>query len=137
MRPLICGTVRVRGVSLPVIDCRSWRVWHGEAECDRGLPLECEICPQRESREGNMTSPPIVGRGTAPSVPKPVLHNPPLTTPSSTDAPTTALRGLGDAVKAVTTALGFTRGCGGCMRRQETLNRLVPFPSKEERPPRT
>lgn len=36
------------------------------------------------------------------------------------------LRGLGDVVAAVTSAVGITP-CGGCKQRQEALNRAVPF----------
>jgi len=36
-------------------------------------------------------------------------------------------RGLGDTVKKVTDKLGIKQ-CGGCKKRQETLNRLVPYP---------
>lgn len=39
------------------------------------------------------------------------------------------MRGLGDAVKRVTDALHIPQ-CGGCKRRQATLNRLVPFGEK-------
>ena len=36
------------------------------------------------------------------------------------------LRGLGDVVAAVTSAVGI-RPCSGCKKRQEALNKLVPF----------
>ena len=36
------------------------------------------------------------------------------------------MRGLGDAVARMTTAVGI-KPCGGCKKRQELLNRLVPF----------
>jgi hypothetical protein len=36
------------------------------------------------------------------------------------------LRGLGDVVAAVTSAVGI-QPCGGCKKRQESLNKLVPF----------
>ena len=42
------------------------------------------------------------------------------------------MRGLGDAIARATTAVGI-RPCGGCKKRQEALNRLVPF--KENPPP--
>lgn len=38
----------------------------------------------------------------------------------------TPMRGLGDVVAAVTSAVGI-KTCGGCKKRQEALNRLVPF----------
>jgi len=34
--------------------------------------------------------------------------------------------GLGDTVSKILTKLGF-RKCGGCKKRQATLNRLVPY----------
>lgn len=41
------------------------------------------------------------------------------------------MRGLGDVVAAVTSAVGI-KPCGGCKRRQEALNGLVPFENKEQ-----
>lgn len=41
------------------------------------------------------------------------------------------MRGLGDVVAAATSAVGI-RPCAGCKKRQESLNRLVPF---GEQPP--
>jgi hypothetical protein len=38
------------------------------------------------------------------------------------------LRGLGDVVARVTSAVGI-KPCGGCKDRQEKLNKLVPFGS--------
>ena len=38
--------------------------------------------------------------------------------------------GLGDVVKAVTTAVGI-KPCTPCERRRQRLNQLVPFKSKE------
>ena len=37
-----------------------------------------------------------------------------------------ASRGLGDTIAKVTKAIGV-RPCGGCSKRQATLNRLVPY----------
>jgi hypothetical protein len=42
-------------------------------------------------------------------------------------------RGLGDVVAAATKAVGI-RQCGPCRKRQEALNRLVPF-ANENPPP--
>lgn len=42
------------------------------------------------------------------------------------DPPAMHLRGLGDVVSAVTKAVGI-RECGGCAKRREALNKLVPF----------
>ena len=38
------------------------------------------------------------------------------------------LRGLGDVVAAVTSAVGI-KPCGGCKKRQATLNKIMPFKS--------
>lgn len=40
------------------------------------------------------------------------------------------LKGLGDAIATVTEALGIEQ-CEGCKKRQETLNRLIPFGTRE------
>lgn len=45
--------------------------------------------------------------------------------------PNVPLRGLGDVVAAVTSAVGI-KPCGGCAKRQDTLNRAFPF--KQEAP---
>jgi hypothetical protein len=37
-----------------------------------------------------------------------------------------AMDGLGDVVAAATKAIGI-KPCGGCQRRREALNKLVPF----------
>ncbi len=42
----------------------------------------------------------------------------------------TPMRGLGDVVAAVTTAVGI-KPCGKCKERQAALNRLVPFAGAE------
>lgn len=36
------------------------------------------------------------------------------------------ITGLGDAIAAVTSAVGI-KPCGGCKKRQAALNKLVPF----------
>jgi len=46
-------------------------------------------------------------------------------TPEVTDAPA-KMRGLGDVVAAATKAVGI-KPCEPCRKRQEALNRLVPF----------
>lgn len=43
------------------------------------------------------------------------------------------MRGLGDVVAAVTTAVGI-KPCGGCKQRQAFLNRVVPFGNAEGSP---
>ena len=42
-------------------------------------------------------------------------------------------KGLGDTIKKVTDKLGIKQ-CGGCKKRQDALNRLVPYkkPDKKE-----
>jgi hypothetical protein len=36
------------------------------------------------------------------------------------------MRGLGDAIAKLTSAVGI-QPCGGCKKRQEMLNKIVPF----------
>ena len=45
--------------------------------------------------------------------------------------PQTTIRGLGDVVAAATAAVGI-KPCGGCKKRQELLNDLVPFNTPPE-----
>ena len=40
------------------------------------------------------------------------------------------LRGLGDVVAGITSAFGI-KPCGGCKKRQQKLNELVPFKTGE------
>lgn len=47
------------------------------------------------------------------------------------DSGNSGIRGLGDVVSAVTKSLGI-KECGGCAKRREALNKLVPF--KNENP---
>jgi hypothetical protein len=49
------------------------------------------------------------------------------------DAPANKLRGLGDVIAAATKAVGI-KPCEPCRKRQEALNRLVPFGSNEKPP---
>lgn len=44
------------------------------------------------------------------------------------------MRGLGDAVAKVTKTLGI-KECGGCTKRREALNKMVPFGNKDEPKP--
>jgi|13_taG_2_1085334.scaffolds.fasta_scaffold00278_3 hypothetical protein len=48
---------------------------------------------------------------------------------AKTSIPNPKSKGLGDTIKKVTNALGIKQ-CGGCKRRQDKLNRLIPY--KEE-----
>jgi hypothetical protein len=45
-------------------------------------------------------------------------------------------RGLGDTIAKVTRALGI-KECGGCKKRKEALNRLVPYSHEPRTPART
>lgn len=45
-----------------------------------------------------------------------------------------SMRGLGDAVARVTSAVGV-KPCGGCKKRQEALNKMVPFGTTDEPKP--
>lgn len=43
-----------------------------------------------------------------------------------------SMRGLGDVVAKVTTALGIPP-CGGCKQRQAFLNKVVPFGTRQSK----
>ena len=45
------------------------------------------------------------------------------------DPPQDRSRGLGDTIAKATKAVGI-KPCGGCRKRQEALNRLVPYGSR-------
>jgi len=47
---------------------------------------------------------------------------------------TAPMRGLGDAVARMTSAIGV-KPCGGCGKRREALNKLVPFNSGDNPKP--
>ena len=40
-------------------------------------------------------------------------------------------RGVGDVVKRATSAVGI-KPCGGCQKRREMLNRMMPFKDKDK-----
>jgi hypothetical protein len=46
--------------------------------------------------------------------------------PAPSEKPPRKSRGLGDTIAKITSALGV-KPCGGCKKRQEALNRLVPY----------
>jgi hypothetical protein len=48
-----------------------------------------------------------------------------------TQTPAKPMRGLGDAIARATSAVGI-KPCGGCKKRQEVLNDLVPFKTPPE-----
>jgi len=105
----------VNGKTIDGPDCLGWYVRGMTPCCRLGLDLAtCLGCDRREARNGNYTDPPIYVLDDAP---------PP--------APKPPMRGLGDVIARATTAVGI-RPCGGCKKRQEALNRLVPF---NEKPP--
>jgi len=110
------GNIRIGDTDIAILDCKSWRVLGDSPNCAKGLDLgQCASCESRETRGGNMASPPIRVRmpGDAPALPR---------------APKTPepMRGLGDAVARVTTAFGV-KPCMSCKQRQEMLNRMIPF----------
>lgn len=119
--------IRVGSVVLPVIDCTAWVVRDDAPVCRKELDLTaCKTCGARESRQGDYGG---LREGT--QTPPPPRVNPPVPAP----APSPRLRGLGDVVAAATSAVGI-KPCGGCKKRQEALNRLVPF-AEAETPPAT
>lgn len=40
------------------------------------------------------------------------------------------IRGMGDVIAAMTKAVGI-KPCGGCQKRRETLNRILPFKAEQ------
>jgi hypothetical protein len=96
---------------------------------------QCATCEMREPRNGDYHNPPLVLMTTPRMPPQPVGQP----TQQQQDG-STRLRGLGDVVAKVAAAVGIkpTKGCG-CKKRQEALNRLVPFgkqspPAESQRP---
>jgi len=131
------GTLNVSGISLPIMDCKSWRVAGTVPLCLKNLDVtKCATCEERETREGNIIDPPLfLGARPAPTAARAKL-----TTEMQPPAPGTVapprMRGLGDVVAAMTNAVGIkANSCGPCAKRREALNRLVPFGQKETSPP--
>jgi hypothetical protein len=129
------GTLNVSGISLPIMDCKSWRVAGTSPLCLKNLDVtKCATCEERETRDGNIMDPPLfLGPRLAPVRAQ-------LATEMQPPAPGTALpsrmRGLGDVVAAMTSVVGIKAGsCGPCARRREALNRMIPFGQKETSPP--
>jgi len=129
------GTLNVSGISLPIIDCKSWRVAGTSPFCTRNLDAtRCDTCEQRETRNGNIVDPPLF-LGARPAVARAKLTKEMQPPAPGTVAPP-RMRGLGDVVAAMTSAVGIKAGsCGPCAKRREALNRLVPFGQKETSPP--
>ena len=122
-------------VSLPIIDCKSWRVIHGKADCREGHDLAlCESCEFRVSRDGNMTDPPLLGRGSSPPRVTRSQTGSDQALPASSNPPRAKWRGVGDVIAAATNAVGI-KSCGGCKARQAKLNALLPFSGSDPTPP--
>jgi hypothetical protein len=121
---LIVGRVQIApSVSLPIVDCKAWRVQGGAAACARGLPLDCAACASRESRGGNLIDPPIMDAG---EIARLAAAMPAVAQVAPAQEDRERWRGLGDVIAAATRAVGV-KPCGACQRRREALNRLVPF----------
>lgn len=118
-----------RGIRLPIIDCKNWFVENGAASCSAAHDVnQCASCVHRVSRQGDWHNPPIVGRHARPVSPQ---YAEPTAQPKTlATAPSTRWRGLGDVVAAATKAVGI-KPCGGCQKRREALNRMVPFGTPE------
>jgi hypothetical protein len=125
--PLHVGHVRISPtVMLPIVDCRKWRVMHGAPECVLGRDVNgCAACEVRESREGNLREPPVLGTEPRPAA-APAFSLSAEAMPAEPQRQ--PWRGMGDVVASATKLVGI-QPCGGCQRRREALNRLMPFSS--------
>jgi hypothetical protein len=127
--PLHVGHVRISPtVMLPIVDCRKWRVVHGAPECVLGRDVNaCAACEVRESREGNLREPPVLGTEPRPAA-APAFSLSAEAMPAEPQRQ--PWRGMGDVVASATKLVGI-QPCGGCQRRREALNRLMPFGGTE------
>jgi hypothetical protein len=126
-RPIM-GHINLMGdtISLPIIDCTSYRIKEVTPQCDLGLDLAgCGSCERRVTRNGDLRRPPLF-IVTDVDQPAPAQITP--------EQPKQGFRGLGDVVAAATKAIGI-KPCQACGRRQAALNRLVPFGVPNENPP--
>lgn len=113
-----------------VTDCKSCQLQNFAPRCLRGLDMaKCATCEQREPRNGDYHHPPLV----MVSLPHAASELPKPSTPQPAPQPE-RMRGLGDAVAKVTKTLGI-KECGGCKKRREALNKMVPFGTKDEPKP--
>lgn len=110
----------VNGKAIEPVDCTRWVVRGMTPCCRMGLDVsKCSDCSEQEPRNGNWTNPPVYELPANTAQASPAV------------APAPRLRGLGDVVAKVTTAIGI-RPCGGCKKRQEQLNKAVPFGKPKE-----
>lgn len=109
---IYCGEVKVGELSINIVDCKSWSLYQMQPRCSQEHDVsQCESCSHRQTREGNLQDPPIFIDINASQVEKPLPKQ---------------IKGLGDAIEAVTKAVGI-KTCGGCAQRRDKLNALVPF----------
>lgn len=133
MSHLTGTSLTIGTLTLPVVDCQAWHVCGRSAACEKNLDVSgCESCSERVSRGGDLEHPPIYGCGR-PEMPRGAVRTVHRAAGPSTGAEAPAAsprpqkwRGLGDVIESATKAVGF-RPCGGCARRRDALNRLVPF----------
>ena len=104
------GTITISGVSLPIMDCKSWRVAGTSPVCIKNLDAtKCSTCKERETRNGNYIDPPIM-----------------FGEPAAIEKPITNRRiGMGDVVAKATNSVGI-KTCGGCARRKAAMNKATP-----------
>lgn len=105
--------IKQNGIELEVVNCMHWNPATGVPECLAGHDVsQCETCTFKQVR--------------------PVFSRPPSAAHFEAEAKVLrGMRGLGDVVAAVTTAVGI-QPCGGCEKRKEFLNKIVPFGTHEE-----
>ena len=109
---IYCGEIKIGELSINIIDCKSWSLYQLQPRCSQGHDVaQCESCNYRQTREGNLQDPPVFVDIDPNKVEKP--------TPKR-------ITGLGDVIARATSAVGIKQ-CGGCKKRQEALNKLIPF----------
>ncbi len=134
MSHLTNASITINGVSLPVVDCQHWAVGGNFPVCRQDLDVAgCAECPSRLSRNGDFANPPLLDGGVSQkAAERPARRSNPSPSPAPSEPAKGGWRGLGDVVASVTSAVGI-KPCGGCGKRREALNRLVPF--KQPDPP--
>jgi hypothetical protein len=119
-----------------LFDCINWRIVGSEPNCAINLSTgQCSSCTNRTSRKGNYQNPPVYYvPALHPEVKKMIFNKSIEAAGQGTccqdkvqeSEKKAGMRGLGDVIAAATSAVGV-KPCGGCKKRQESLNKMFPF----------